>query len=1074
MGNIKYMKKVLLSLFLNIIYIGLQAQTQVNRSGPAVTVKDDRLRGGLNLGMPIVNDTTLNGGLDSLGFMIYSKLYRAVFIRDTNLIGGGHKWTKQIAAGDALLSPNLQTVTTNGNWTTNKVILGDSVVQPIIGNIFTDQFNRASLGPNYTSSLASATLSFPGSAFLRVTGGNGNFGNYIEYVNATGTNKFDDSILVIPTNLTATSYGVGIGPVSNNTYYTRGIVAHFQMDNSSGKGAIIFYNQKAVSSSSVDYPVISTSVGRLAFSVNDSLIGRLIRVDNGFSATFRNRTTGAIISHSYTFPVGVPVGTLQVPNTGYRRIFFFGGNQDILLSSLNSQERKNTVIGLGNSIQTQYSATAIEKRYFAWLFGRNAYELSGGPGDRSPDGLLKLSEVALHFARYAIVEYGTNDIANGISAITFAANIDSICRFLIPRGTTPVLLSLLPTSAGVVPYNDSLQAIAIRYGLKYVNIYDVLRVGAVYNPNYISADGLHPNDSGHYVIAQAIRLTAPEVLANTGRLVLGNLASYPNTDANILIINSSGEVRSGPIVSSVPNTSGFTDGSIPYVSGGALVESNSTLFRGLNNNVGIGTNSLSAASMLEVVSTTQGSRPFPRMTNAQRTAIPSPPVGLFAYSTDATEGPYANFSTGWKRLLSSDDLGWSLTGNVITLGTQVLGSTNNSALKLITNNTTQLEVSPTGLFGFGITPSLHKMYVKSTTALSSASNVYIEGTSSSTGLITDFGQLQLVNLDNTTNNGSSIVIGNSVNSVTSIRSVNTTPASAFGDLTFITRSAAGMTEKMRIASTGLTTLSTTTAFGLPVGTTAQRPAGANGYFRSNTDSTYLPEYFDGTNWQALASRNWVRGLGVGGNTLYTGDGTITGVERNVTGASAASLTFNNFPYFNLKASSLRFQNSAESEEFIFFQNAASHFLQIGWTHGGIFDEEKAIEIDTNNNVRIGGYLDVHTQIRSSGDDPAIAAGAGAGTAPTVSITGTDVAGVIEVTTGTLPTLGATVATVTFNLPYGAAPYVIITPVNSATALLSGVNMVYVSGANTTTFTMTAGTTALTATTTYRWNYHIIQ
>jgi len=53
-----------------------------------------------------------------------------------------------------------------------------------------------------------------------------------------------------------------------------------------------------------------------------------------------------------------------------------------------------------------------------------------------------------------------------------------------------------------------------------------------------------------------------------------------------------------------------------------------------------------ASSILDLTSTTKGFLP-PRMTNAQRTAISSPAVGLVVYCTDTVEGLYVNKSTGW-------------------------------------------------------------------------------------------------------------------------------------------------------------------------------------------------------------------------------------------------------------------------------------------------------------------------------------------------------------------------------------------------------------------------------------------
>jgi hypothetical protein len=52
------------------------------------------------------------------------------------------------------------------------------------------------------------------------------------------------------------------------------------------------------------------------------------------------------------------------------------------------------------------------------------------------------------------------------------------------------------------------------------------------------------------------------------------------------------------------------------------------------------------SAILQADSTTQGFLP-PRMTNAQRTAIGTPAVGLMVYCTDVVEGLYVYKSTGW-------------------------------------------------------------------------------------------------------------------------------------------------------------------------------------------------------------------------------------------------------------------------------------------------------------------------------------------------------------------------------------------------------------------------------------------
>jgi hypothetical protein len=59
-----------------------------------------------------------------------------------------------------------------------------------------------------------------------------------------------------------------------------------------------------------------------------------------------------------------------------------------------------------------------------------------------------------------------------------------------------------------------------------------------------------------------------------------------------------------------------------------------------------GYDTVAPSAMLQVNSTTKGFLP-PRMTNAQRSSISSPAVGLMVYCTDAVEGLYVYKSTGW-------------------------------------------------------------------------------------------------------------------------------------------------------------------------------------------------------------------------------------------------------------------------------------------------------------------------------------------------------------------------------------------------------------------------------------------
>lgn len=126
-------------------------------------------------------------------------------------------------------------------------------------------------------------------------------------------------------------------------------------------------------------------------------------------------------------------------------------------------------------------------------------------------------------------------------------------------------------------------------------------------------------------------------------------------------------------------------------------------------------------------------------------------------------------------------------------------------------------------------------------------------------------------------------------------------------------------------------------------------------------------------------------------------------------------------------------------------------------------------IDNTNNR--ASFLKLSGQ---TGFIPTIALGLAAGTTPTLSMTAgsTDVAGKINITTGTATTTGIE-GTVTFNVAFSVAPFCTLTAANAVTALISGTSMIYPT-INTTTLVINSGSVALTASTAYAWNYTCIQ
>jgi hypothetical protein len=93
----------------------------------------------------------------------------------------------------------------------------------------------------------------------------------------------------------------------------------------------------------------------------------------------------------------------------------------------------------------------------------------------------------------------------------------------------------------------------------------------------------------------------------------------------------------------------FADGGgVEFVIRGSVSNAN-FLTTFTNGTIGINSNTSIASAQFQIQSTTKGFLP-PRMTNAQRTAISSPAVGLMVYCTDMVEGLYQYINNAWVNL----------------------------------------------------------------------------------------------------------------------------------------------------------------------------------------------------------------------------------------------------------------------------------------------------------------------------------------------------------------------------------------------------------------------------------------
>ena len=302
-----------------------------------------------------------------------------------------------------------------------------------------------------------------------------------------------------------------------------------------------------------------------------------------------------------------------------------------------------------------------------------------------------------------------------------------------------------------------------------------------------------------------------------------------------------------------------------------------------------------------------------------------------------------------------------------------------------------------------------------------------------------------------------------------------------GPITFSTGTAAPAAQRMEIFASGDVSINSTSDVALLningslahkiVPITATYSIGANDYIVTATSGTFTTTLPTAV---GITGRTYiVKNYGTGTVTLGTTS------SQTIDGATTQTLS-TQYSGYQVTSDGSNWQVTGS------FGGGATPTLQQVITAGATLTGTNTIALGTGNltfsgttglvsfGPTVGAGLVISTHVQGaapSSSPPSIAAGAGAGTSPTISLTGGDQSGVISVTTGTLPTASSTVVTVTYHTSFSNGTYPVLMPANATTALLTGVNSVYTTG-TTTTFTITSLTGGLAAATAYSWYYYV--
>ncbi len=325
---------------------------------------------------------------------------------------------------------------------------------------------------------------------IQFSGGAGTFTQSLDLATYTNLEKWKMTAKVLVGTKNGTSYGFGMGVRSTNSYGLTNSLGRFDMSNGGSSGTLILNTGTA-----------NTSVGTssaISFSVSDYILLTVERdVDSLIVSAFNYTTKTAVQRVAYQWTNASPF----IHNTGRFAIFSLGGTFTVDSLSIESNEIKYApLMVIGDSKTQLYYASTFANRY-GFLLGKiyTPTVISAGGSDRTADVVNRLPEILALRPKNVTLAIGSNDIRSGVSSATYFANYANIVNTLHASGINVWHTDLF--------YETSISQATLRNHItatysadSIIKVYDIMEK----TPSVLNADGVHPNDAGNQVIANAI------------------------------------------------------------------------------------------------------------------------------------------------------------------------------------------------------------------------------------------------------------------------------------------------------------------------------------------------------------------------------------------------------------------------------------------------------------------------------------------------------------------------------------------------------------------------------------------
>lgn len=394
---------------------------------------------------------------------------------------------------------------------------------------------------------------------------------------------------------------------------------------------------------------------------------RMVIVNSSGVLSTQSITTGTVTSVAITVPTGLQIWGSPITTSGTLAITYASGYA--IPTTVKQSNWDDAYMWVANfPTQTGNSGKYLttDGNVLSW-----ATVTAGISGSGTTNYIPKWSG-STSLADSSIYMDGSN-VAIGATAATAVLHV---------RGSASALVGGINFTTNSFTNGSSGTILRINTGAAYGNTYGVISVhadgGTTSAPLSLNTVGGNVligtgTDSGFKLDVNGTARVSSDLYANGSAIGFGAVRVKETSGGYGLVVhpNASTSTYTQYNASAITFWNGSVAATISQISGSLYNDvnsanaiynrfSNAHVFTITSGGAVVGASSLNASAVLEATSTTKGFLP-PRQTEAQRTAITSPAVGLVVYQTDGTEGLYENTSTGW-RIVNAAGAGSGVTG----------------------------------------------------------------------------------------------------------------------------------------------------------------------------------------------------------------------------------------------------------------------------------------------------------------------------------------------------------------------------------------------------------------------------